>query len=395
MEILNMVIESGDMSGAALIAEPYFNDEDLQLKKDFDSKRNSALDEVLEKVTAPVNKITRKYLRDSNAKSDLSLLELALRTPIWIAKKLKDVPVVQSIYNAARMFSDDKARIYEYLRGDVVARLDAVYKADKKEYKKLSEYLFECDRNQTGAGKVRSDRNSEKFTALTADNEKIGEYDTEAEAWDALFRKEREQLIADGYSTAAGDALYAIRKQNYSSYLFIINNTLRSLRQLGLIDAKSTSFIVTDASKFFPELEHEENTGDIDLFEMMREMGQRSGYYMPRKRKPGKYQLWAAKAGQPTIMETFDTALGRATRKHELEKSGYRTENRLSDAPDQDMMAQVNPAALMDIINQAAQRSRDFIRKEIIFATIDYTKKDEMHINTFHLFWLVMFFNKI
>ncbi len=370
MRILNMVLENGNMSEAALIAEPYYTDKDKVLKDKLDKAQAETLTEFI--LRSRGGKGFMGLFHDINGKPDINLLEYAIMTPMWIAKKFAGT-VIESIYKAARMMVDDKNRIMRYLSGDAFEKLMQLRKKDKAMYDKLNAYILKCDRDQTGAGTVKGNKEQTEFTATTADGEVIGKFDNEETAWDALFKREQESLVDNGYSKLAAESLYEIRSAMRRSFLFRMHSTIQYLRQAGLIDAKSTSFIIRDPEQFFPGEDIE--VKDIDLFELMREMGQRSGYYMPRIRH-GKYMLRATKAGHPVILKGFDSKLARANEIRKLNKEGYKTENFLANTPDQDMLGQLNPAALSDILNQAMERAKDVFSKDIQIDEVSYVTKD-------------------
>lgn len=371
MRILNMVLENGNMSEAALIAEPYYTDKDKVLKDKLDKAQAETLTEFI--LRSRGGKGFMGLFNDINGKPDINLLEYAIMTPMWIAKKFAGT-VVESIYKAARMMVDDKNRIMRYLSGDAFEKLMQLRQKDKAMYDKLNAYILKCDRDQTGAGTVKGNKEQTEFTATTADGEVIGKFDNEETAWDALFKREQESLVDNGYSELAAESLYEIRSAMRRSFLFRLHSTIQYLRQAGLIDAKSTSFIIRDPEQFFPGEDIPANQ-EIDLFELMREMGQRSGYYMPRIRH-GKYMLRATKAGHPVILKGFDSKAARVLAIGDYHLKGYKTENFLANTPDQDMLGQLNPAALSDILNQAMERAKDAFSKDIQIDEVSYVTKD-------------------
>ena len=378
MAIINEALNNGKITDAAKIAEPYLTDKNLKVKGEADETEHNYMIDIVRK-WFPIIKKLDHYFKDSNGKEDIGLFRRILSSPMWIAKHFKNSPAVKAIYQASQDLFDDRAKISKYLNAGLIDRLDKLKKENEAEYKKLNEYLLKCDRDQTGAGTVKGDKDSLLWLALDKDGISIGSFKTEEEAWTELFRNERDTAIKNGMSEAAADSLLAFRDAMRRTYLFRIDTSLRTLRQAGLIDANSTSFIIENVKDFFPDVDI---TGKIDLFELMREMGQRSGYYVPRIRH-GKYMLRAIKAGKPTILKGFDTKVGRAGEIRKLKKEGYKVESFVSNAPDQDMMGQINPAALMDIINQATIRANAKMKNDLTFEEVTYTKKDgtkEQHL---------------
>ena len=381
MAIINEALSNGKMSEAAAVAEPYLTDKNLKAKGEIDETTHHYLMDVIRK-WFPIIKKLEHYFRSEKGKEDLGIFRRVLSSPMWIAKHFKDNPVVKAIYQASQDLLDDRAKISNYLNTGTIEKLSNLRKQNKEEYKKLNEYLLKCDRDQTGAGVVKGGKDTLMWTAQDADGNVIGGYKTEEEAWAALFENEKNKAVENGImSEAAADALFAFRDAMRRAYLFRIDTTLRALRQLGLINVDSTSFIIENAKEFFPDADV---TGKIDLFELMREMGQRSGYYVPRIRH-GRYMIKATKAGKPTILKGFEALnfVNRAWEIGKLERAGYKVETFVSNAPSQDMMGQVNPAAMMDIINQATIRANEKMKNDLTFEDVTYTKKDgtkEQHL---------------
>ena len=78
MRILNMVLENGNMSEAALIAEPYYTDKDKVLKDKLDKAQAETLTEFI--LRSRGGKGFMGLFHDINGKPDIKLLEYALMT---------------------------------------------------------------------------------------------------------------------------------------------------------------------------------------------------------------------------------------------------------------------------------------------------------------------------
>ena len=377
MDIINLAIANGSMSEAAQIAEPYYNDETLQLKSDMDQNRTSTV----KNIWGSLKNQLKILWKDKNAKEDINFLEELISMPMWLADKLKEVPAVKAIYQAAQDYNDDKSKITNHLVGDLFRKLDALRK-DKKAYKAVNEYLVESDRNRTGAGKI-VDNGDSLYSAFDGDGKNVGEFTSEEEAAEKIFDLEHSKLLDNGFSLEQADAVLNFRQTMYRTYKFRTDTTKRMLRQLGLANASSTSFTVDNIKEMFPELANDETIPDsIDIFKLMAEMGQHIGYYMPRIRH-GRYMLRVVKNGVPVIIKGFDSKLGRAWEAMKLRKKGYKVENFLSNAPDQDMLSQTDPAAMMDILNQAISRANEKLKNEFSTDEVIYTKRDgstEIHL---------------
>lgn len=369
MAIINEALSNGKMSEAAKVAEPLLTDKNLEVKEEADNIEKSIIMRIIELISPKL----ANSLRDPNEKKDINLVDMLLRPPKWIAEKLKDLPAVQALYQATQDFLDDKAKIANYLNDGLIDKLVNLQKEDKAEYKKCNDYLLKSDRDQTGAGRVKGNKEGLFYIATTADGVSIGSFKTEDEAFDELFKNEHDEIIAKGImSEKAADAALEFRRAMRRTFVFRRDNIFRTLRQLGFTDVNSTSFIIENPQAYFPDTDI---TGRVDLFELMREMGQRSGYYVPRIRH-GRYMFKATKAGEPTILKGFDTEIGRAWERLKLEKQGYKVKNFLSNTPDQSMMQQVDPAAMMDIMNQAQIRADEKLKNDLTLKEEIYTRKD-------------------
>ncbi|MBT3194651.1 MAG: PLxRFG domain-containing protein, partial [Verrucomicrobia bacterium] len=93
-----------------------------------------------------------------------------------------------------------------------------------------------------------------------------------------------------------------------------------------------------------------------DVFEALKQMGDRRGHYMPRIRKSGKYLLIATKAGVNPRLETFDTRIGRRIRGATLKRDGYKLTYQINKTPSEAAFLDANLVAMNDVVSNAMQR---------------------------------------
>jgi hypothetical protein len=96
----------------------------------------------------------------------------------------------------------------------------------------------------------------------------------------------------------------------------------------------------------------------VDIREVMKQMGDRRGYYMPRMRLGGRELLWAHKEGENPRLETFDNKGHRAARAATLRKEGYTVELTQSNTPSEDAFGGNDILAMNDLINNALERMK-------------------------------------
>jgi hypothetical protein len=108
----------------------------------------------------------------------------------------------------------------------------------------------------------------------------------------------------------------------------------------------------------------------VDLKVAMAQMGSMRGWYAPRVREPGRFQVTAKKKGENPIMEYYDIYLKANSRAKELEDQGYeilRTDKgkipKASKTPEDVFLLAGKTLAMNDMINssmQALSRDREY-----------------------------------
>ena len=340
--------------------------EERKAKADLDRMEQKDMADIAKQSPGLLRSIWNAFRKkDLNGKPDMNFLTMLIRDPMHIGERF---PMIAKLRMAAIDAGDMKNRVLSFMTGEDFDKIKRLERQDKAAYKKVSDYLVQSDVDQTGAGNVKEEDG--KFTAAAADGTILGQFDDEESAWTALFENERNLLtVRHGFSEDAADAVKAFRQTMRRQYLILRDGSLHQLRQLGVINA--------DTEKYEIELpgEKEGETEKVDLFELYRDMGQRSGYYFPRIRH-GRFLMFAQKSGANPVMIGFDTKANRALAAAKYSRMGYQVTYAVSNAPDPHFAKQVNPAALIDLFSNLSNRLKDQLDGNIKFADTTYTRKD-------------------
>jgi hypothetical protein len=281
-------------------------------------------------------------------RQDLSGVDVVLRTLSHSADK---VPALKRAHDHAIAYHDTRFQFENdiFNAPDATSRLaviDDFRKQRPLQYKRLQEYLVKHDRNQTG-GSVLENRDG-TFTAYSVSKEKLGDFSSDTEAWNAVYLREGRDAQAAGFSEQAVAALYAIRSINDAVY----GKLSMSMRQI------ASEYEDQTGEKFPPvAMKTKDGVAQVDLLAAIASMGQRRGYYMPRIRKPGRFVLSATKDGANPILEMFDTPPFMAARQATLEEQGYTVNTSKSQTPSEDVYSIAGPnIAMQDLINNTLER---------------------------------------
>lgn len=297
---------------------------------------------------------------DENGKTDISKLSVLFGTVMYYSKK---IPAFKKIYDYAQRFEEDAFRLKEQVFGEEEKDLKRVteLQKNKAEYAKFRRYIFQKDLDAAGFYVRRNSKKEGDFEILDPNGAVVGHSHDENSAWESAWNKEAEMLMRNGESREFADAVLAYRQMNARVY-----NMLKYR---------------ADALK----AEYEEN--DIpfdaeitDLFEELRKMGDRRGYYMPRIRA-GKYILEAEKDGVNPRVEIFDTKTGRAARAATLKGQGYQIHFRQTATPSNAVFEDMSLAGMNDVFTSAFERASEAAKKDyrgfgLDAGWIDYQRKD-------------------
>jgi hypothetical protein len=325
-----------------------------------------------------------RALRDVNARPNLGPLDTVLGTIAYYSKK---VPALKRAYEAAlterdrshgyrtEIFGEEgdpksdlavmrrffgvlsQVKAPDAVGAAVSAGLDAVenaagakwgskvkaLRARVAEARRLTDYLWQRDRDAVGyrAKEVGPDR----WEILNPAGEKVGEAESENAAWSQAFDLECADARNAGFCEQAVAALRAVRMIHHREHMHL-------MRQ-----AEGLRKEYDEEGVELPRVVVRRNGEDVelDVFAALTEMGDRRGHYMPRNRT-GRYKLTAAKNGQRTRVELYDTAVARLARAAVLRKQGYTVSHAMSETPSEDAFSEANLVALQDLLNNAMRR---------------------------------------
>jgi N12 class adenine-specific DNA methylase/CRP-like cAMP-binding protein len=328
-------------------------------------KAESLWRQALDLALAVSDRLRGKDQKDKNARPDITKLDLLLSTISHYSEK---VPGLRKMYEAAERWMDNKHRFENLIfnqgedgRGD--SDLEAVHQFTIKgrpkasavtswqnpEWTRLEKYLWTRDMNAQGYRAVEDERNG-GWMVFGMDGKPVKQggalqdnFTYESQAWEAAHQLESEDLRKEGYSAEATDTLLAIRRINDRAYDQLAGELLAAKDELD------------DLGLSMPKIKKAD--GEMgDIFEALRQIGDRRGYYMPRMRRSGKFKLIARKEGENPVLETFDTKGFRLKRAIELKRKGYSVEYALSDRPAESAYMDASIVAMNDMMQNALER---------------------------------------
>ena len=269
-------------------------------------------------------------LKDRRARKDISKFSKMFGTIQFYSEK---VPALKRIFQLGMELEDNKNLLEHSLYHDGVQddlkTFSDFSRRNTAEYKKLAGYIRECDKNEIG---YRVGKQDNTYRILDRDgNDTQLRFMDENTAWNKAFRLEAEELVKAGYSSEAAGALLAFRS--------ILSRVYEMLK--GKADALKRD--ADEAGIEIPKID------GVDLFEELRKMGDRRGYYMPRIRH-GRYMLWAHKNGENPRLEIFDTPAGRKLRALQLIRNGWKVTQEITSTPSEEAFAGANIASLNDLL---------------------------------------------
>ncbi|GEM_PF-3303580 len=336
----------------------YRTEEQAEQRKEGETLLQRSRDEAAETLKAFLNK-----RKDANAKTDISAWDTLAGTISFYSSK---VPALRRLFEAAQQLRDDKHFFAEDILGEGekdIGDLRRFKNKNKSEYERLNQYIVERDRNAVGYT-VKEDRTG-RYVVRNPDGDAVSYFEAEGPAWEFAFKREVEDYIKAGGTELGGQMLLKYRQIGNRLY----NQTRGEILSLKeYIEQNGTNDQIQKMSS--------------DLFDALKQMGDRRGHYMPRKRKPGKYLLYAQKEGEAPILETFTHKTLREKQAREYEKEGYKTTLKISETPSEDAFMDAGVVALNDMIQNALKKlenSADAVTLDdvgVSYKTIDYNLKD-------------------
>ena len=296
-------------------------------------------------------------------RQDITLFDMILSVPLHYAKK---VPNLGRMFKAALEKPDRRYELIEGLSKDSATDKytqkagEDLQKQRPEEYAKLGEYLIHRDRNSIGY-KVKQNEDATIFELFTPQGKKVGTYESEYIAWENAILKEINDYKTKNpkASDQALEFLRLFRTSSHKGFDLYIHN-LREI--IAWYESRGKEPIVVLESQ-----RGRKKTIQIDFRVAMAEMGDRRGYYFPRKHKSGEFALRATKKDargnniENPRLEFFDMALkkqpgeiknwknvfnsmtpiGRRARK--LQKQGYKVTVDVSNQLPEDVYEMIAP----------------------------------------------------
>jgi len=225
-------------------------------------------------------------------------------------------------------------------------KLEVFRKQEPEEFKKFSKYLIRNDRNQKGYHVKLAD-DGQSYDLTNPRGMKVGNYLNEAYAWEQAIKFELHDFKLAGYSDQAVDALESARRITNNGFGMLIQNLKDLVARYEALDIPLPTVVVKRDNK----------SVEVNLKVALAEMGDMRGYYYPRIRRPGQFEMRAKKEGVNPIIEFFDTKIMMARRQNELERQGYSVEKDLSQKLPEDVFEMAGEVVAMQAtINEALNR---------------------------------------
>jgi len=301
----------------------------------------------------------RGKMGDINAKPDISRIHKFLGTMQYYSKK---VPALHKLWQAGQNLGNYKHVMEKmvFVNADGVDEfklLTNYARKNKAEWARLMKYMWGNDLDARGYG-VRE--RAGEWVVFSPDGESLKSFgaNKENEAWAYAYSLGAQAVRNAGFSEDAAQAWLLVRTILHREYAQLRAST-EELRAL----FKDLSIEPTKVPGT-----------DISIFDALRQMGDRRGYYLPRIRKPGRYQAWITDANGHQDMQQFDTTAARymyavkkahkmgmlgslvSSTKGVVSTSKGRIEFRLNENPSEGAYLDADVAAMNDLLQKAVEQ---------------------------------------
>lgn len=287
-------------------------------------------------------------------------LERIFATPAYYFGK---VPALQRVMKAAlEMF--DNVEIFKNTlfnadggKGEsYIARISQFRKAFKKEYQRWAGYIVDRDRNAVGYT-VR--RDGDRFQVHNPAGEAVKSYAKWEDAWAFAFQQEAADMakLDKPFSEAAQQALLAYRTIAFNEYM-MLSEPLRRIVEKAQAEGRPVPTVAYPVYGTDKDGKTRKRMMEVDLRVALDMMGERIGYYMPRLRRQGRYQLIAEKDGIREL-QYFKTRAGLEREAAKLRKEGYKIQKGRARQLPGEVYGELGPTMAMEnVINQALRDMR-------------------------------------
>jgi len=296
-------------------------------------------------------------------KPDTTWLERIFATPSYYFGK---VPALQRVMNAALEESDNRVLFQNMLfnadggKGEsYITVIENYRRADPDGYKQWSEYIVKRDRDAIGYT-VRKE--NDRFAVFRPSGEKVKDYAKWEDAWVYAFEREAEE---SGFTEMGKQALIAYRTIALNTYQ-MLSEPLRKIIAEAEAEGRTLPTVAYQKYEKNKNGKLRKTTVEVDLRLALDLMGERLGYYLPRLRRQGGYQLIATKEGEPSYLQFFKTRMGLDQEAAVLRKQGYTIHKGRANRLPGDVFGELGQTmAMEEIINQALKEMRGLGKKTL------------------------------
>ncbi|HQH70517.1 MAG TPA: PLxRFG domain-containing protein, partial [bacterium] len=287
-------------------------------------------------------------------------LERIFATPAYYFGK---VPALQRVMKAALEMFDNVEHFKNVLfnadggKGEShINRISQFRKAFKKEYQRWAGYIVDRDRNAVGYT-VR--RDGDRFQVHNPAGEAVKSYAKWEDAWAFAFQQEAADMakLDKPFSEAAQQALIAYRTMAFNEYM-MLSEPLRRIVEKAQAEGRPVPTVAYPVYGTDKDGKTRKRMMEVDLRVALDMMGERIGYYMPRLRRQGRYQLIAEKDGIREL-QYFKTRAGLEREAAKLRKEGYKIQKGRARQLPGEVYGELGPTMAMEnVINQALRDMR-------------------------------------
>ena len=287
-------------------------------------------------------------------------LERIFATPAYYFGK---VPALQRVMKAALEMFDNVEHFKNVLfnadggKGEShINRISQFRKAFKKEYQRWAGYIVDRDRNAVGYT-VR--RDGDRFQVHNPAGEAVKSYAKWEDAWAFAFQQEAADMakLDKPFSEAAQQALIAYRSMAFNEYM-MLSEPLRRIVEKAQAEGRPVPTVAYPVYGTDKDGKTRKRMMEVDLRVALDMMGERIGYYMPRLRRQGRYQLIAEKDGIREL-QYFKTRAGLEREAAKLRKEGHKIQKGGARQLPGEVYGELGPTMAMEnVINQALRDMR-------------------------------------
>ncbi len=297
--------------------------------------------------------------KGKNYKEDLSAAALAFGSPLHNADKIQGA--YGRLYNFIRRGPDIKTMkqndLWKEDDHSMLSDISELQKKSKIEYARVSKHLRHRDINRIGPKVMNEGDGWVAWTEKNKDGKRtgIGKFEKEHEARIAAINHEVDN---SGFSDAGKAALRSFRKialNNYYHFAEGMEDVIKKYDTAGMP---------------LPQIAMPTENGyvKVALDVAQKMLGDHTGYYFPRLRQSGEWQLFAEKKGKSNISRYFDSKSKMDGFKSLYEKKGYDVTPEKVGLLSEDIFQSLSPLLAQEAI---FNRALEGIKSEHKYRTLE------------------------